>query len=303
MSLPGPTRRHAAVLILAAACWGVGTAVSKQAVNEVPPFTLLAVQLAVSLVFLGVVGYRRGERLPSSREGRLLGRLGLLNPGIAYALSLLGLTEISASYSVLLWTLEPIMILILAVLILGERIGAILVVLSAVAIAGLVVVVYDPSASAALFGVALTVAGVGGCAVYTIATRRWLPQVDATLPIIIAQEAYALGVAVILVIGAAIAGVSPLPTGLTAGGVLSTLASGLLYYGLAYWFYLTGLRRMPASVAAVAFYLIPVFGLAAATLFGDRLTLLQWVGAAVVVATVATLTVRAASAEASLQPI
>ena len=47
----------------------------------------------------------------------------LLNPGLAYALSLIGLTMISASASVLIWAIEPILILLLAGLVLGERPG------------------------------------------------------------------------------------------------------------------------------------------------------------------------------------
>ncbi len=302
MSRPLLARRHALALILAAACWGVGTAVSKQAVAEVPPLTLLPIQLAVSLALLLAVGYRRGERLPAGREGRLLGRLGLLNPGIAYALSLLGLTQISASLSVLLWAVEPVLILALAVLILRERAGLALVVVSAVAIAGLALVLYDPSASGAPVGVALTVAGVGCCALYTVATRRWLPQVGSTLGVIIAQEAYALGLALMLLVGATVVGISPAPVGLTAGGMVSTIASGVLYYGLAYWFYLAGLRFVPASIAAVAFYLIPVFGVAAAAVFGDRLEPTQWIGAAIVVAAIATLTVQMARDQATAHP-
>ena len=54
--------RHAAALVLAAACWGVGAAVSKQAVAEIPPLTLLPLQLAVSAGFLLLVALRRGER-------------------------------------------------------------------------------------------------------------------------------------------------------------------------------------------------------------------------------------------------
>lgn len=302
MSRPPLARRHALALILAAACWGVGTAVSKQAVAQVPPLTLLPTQLAVSLALLLVVSRLQGVRLPAGREGRRLGRLGLLNPGIAYALSLLGLTQITASLSVLLWAIEPILILVLAVLALRERAGPTLVVLSGIAIGGLTLVLYDPGASGAPVGVALTVAGVGCCALYTVATRRWLPQVGSTLGVIVAQEAYALGFALVLLVGATATGISPTPVGLTVGGVVSTIASGLLYYGLAYWCYLTGLRFVPASIAAVAFYLIPVFGVAAAAMLGDRLGLLQWVGAAIVVASVATLTIRVARDRAAVKP-
>ena len=60
--------------------------------------------------------------------------------------------------------------------------------------------------------------------------------------------------------------------------------SGVLYYGLGFWFYLTGLRLVPASYAAVFLPLIPVFGLAGGYLTGERLNVAQWIGTALVVA-------------------
>ena len=299
MSSSPLARRHVLSLVLAAACWGIGTAVSKQAVAEIPPLTLLVVQLAVSLVFLTLVARLRGENLPGGRDGRRLARLGLLNPGLAYALSLLGLAQISASLSVLLWALEPVLILVMAVLVLRERPGMMLIALSGVAVGGLALVLYDPAASGAIPGILLTIAGVGCCAVYTVATRRWLPSVGSTLGVVVAQQAHALAFAVVLLAIAAGAGIPVMPTTLTSLGIASTVLSGLVYYGLAYAFYLAGLRWAPASIAAMSFYLIPVFGVAAATLLGDRLAPLQWLGAIVVVLSVGVVTVRSAAAEPS----
>ena len=286
--------RHVVALILAAACWGTGTAVSKQAVAEIPPLTLLAFQLAVSVAFMVGVTRLRGERLPTGREGRLLGRLGLLNPGLAYALSLIGLTQITASLSVLLWASEPIFILALAALVLGERVGLALIGPSVVAIAGLTLVVVDPSMSGSALGIALTVAGVIACAIYTVATRRWLLGSDSTFGIVLAQQLHALALATVVVLVLGVGGQVVLPTGLTTGGVASATVSGLLYYGLAYSFYISALRHVPASVAAVSFYLIPVFGVAAAWLYGERLQPMQWLGAVVVVGAVAVVSIRAA---------
>lgn len=300
MSASPFARRHALALILAAACWGVGTVVSKQAVAEIPPLTLLPIQLGISLAFLLVIARRRGERMPTCRSGRLVGRLGLLNPGLAYALSLLGLIQITASLSVLLWAIEPVLILILAALVLQERLAPALVALSAVAVGGLVLVLYDPAASGALLGVGLTLAGVACCAVYTVAARRWLPDTDSTLGVVVAQQAYALGFALLLLLAATIAGAVGRPAALTPGGVMSAIASGLIYYGLAYWLYLSALRSVPASVAAVSFYLIPVFGVAAGALFGDRLGPTQWIGAIVVIGAVAVITLRTAGAPAPI---
>jgi drug/metabolite transporter (DMT)-like permease len=295
MTTVGPaSRRNVLQLILAAACWGGGTVVSKQAVAEVPPLTLLLVQLAISVAFLVSLTRLRGERLPSGRESRLLGRLGLLNPGLAYALSLIGLTQITASLSVLLWASEPILILALAAVVLGDRVGPAILVPSLVAIAGLVLVVFDPAAAGSVFGVALTVVGVVACAVYTVATRRWLLGTDSTFGVVLAQQLYALALALVVVLALALTGQEVLPERVTVFGLASAAASGLLYYAFAYSFYLSALRSVRASVAAASFYLIPVFGVAAGWFVGERLQPLQWLGALLVIVSVAAITLRTA---------
>ena len=62
------------------------------------------------------------------------------------------------------------------------------------------------------------------------------------------------------------------------------VASGVVYYGLAFTAYVAGLRHVPAEVAGSLLPAIPVFGLTAAYVTGDRLSTLQWVGVALVVA-------------------
>ena len=214
----------------------------------------------------------------------LLGRLGLLNPGLAYALSLLGLATITASLSVLLWALEPLMILFLAAWFLRERITPAFIVLSMIAVAGMVLIIYDPSSSSGqLIGVALTLAGIACCAVYSVVTRRWIPDAKETSQVILAQQGHALALALGLVVVVGVAGGQVVPTALTPLGLASAVGSGALYYAGAYWFYLGALRHVPASFAALSFYLIPIVGVAAgALLLGERLDPRQWVGAVIV---------------------
>ena len=275
-------RRDLLALILAAACWGGGTVISKAALAEIPPFTLLATQLASSLAVLGLLMRRQGVSFRGTGPV-LLGRLGLLNPGIAYALSLLGLVTITASLSVLLWALEPLLILFLAAIFLRERITPTLVALSLVAVTGMVIVVYDPGSTGQAIGVVLTIAGIAFCAAYTVITRRFIPDAQETSQVIMAQQAHALVLALILVVIVGLLGGAIVPTSLTPLGLASAVASGALYYAGAYWFYLGALRHVPASYAAVSFYLIPIIGVAAgAVLLGERLDPRQWVGAAMV---------------------
>ncbi|MFL5717396.1 MAG: DMT family transporter [Chloroflexota bacterium] len=276
-------RRDLLALVLAATCWGTGTVISKAALAEVAPLTLLAIQLAASLCVLAILMRSQGISLRSDASP-LLGRLGLLNPGLAYALSLLGLTFITASLSVLLWALEPLLILALAGVFLRERITPTFILLSLIAVAGMVLIVYDPSSTSGQWiGVGLTVAGVACCAVYSIVTRRWIPDAKETSQVVIAQQAHALALALGLVVLVGVAGGTVLPTALTPLGLASAIASGVLYYAGAYWFYLGALRHVPASFAAVSFYLIPIVGVAGgAILLGERLDPRQWVGALVV---------------------
>jgi probable blue pigment (indigoidine) exporter len=143
--VPGPSsspiaRKDLLRLALAAASWGFGTVVSKRAIDELPALVLFPIQLASSLVVLGLLMRRAG--LPLRGSPPLLARLGLLNPGLAYALGLIGLASISASLYVLLWALEPLMILILAGVFLGEGVTRRCVALSAIAAAGMGLVVY-----------------------------------------------------------------------------------------------------------------------------------------------------------------
>lgn len=288
--LPGqPTlgaRRDAIRLVLAAACWGLGTVVSKRAVGEIDPFVLLAVQLASSLVVLVVLMRIRGIPFVGGAGSRVLGRLGVLNPGLAYGLGLVGLASITASLSVMIWAFEPLLILLLAVIVLGERIGPAIVGLTVVAIAGMTLILYDPASSGQWSGILLTFAGVVCCAVYTVVARRWIRTSDSTAQVVLAQQVHALAFAtVLLVMAAAVRG--GLAADASVLGWLSAVGSGILYYAAAYWFYLGALRGVPASIAAFSFYLIPVFGvLGSLVLLGEHLGAVQWLGVALVMTAV-----------------
>ena len=206
---------------------------------------------------------------------------------MAYALTLIGLTTISASMSVLIGAVEPIMILVLAAIFLHERITPAFAVLSVVALAGMVLVVFDPSGEGQAIGVAFALAGIGCCAMYTVLTRRWLPEAAETGQVVFAQQAYGLAFAAVLLAVVGVLGGSVVPTSLTPAGVASAVVSGALYYAGAYWFYLAALRNVPASFAGISFYLIPIVGIAAGALFlGERLDPLQWVGVVLVLGAV-----------------
>ncbi|MDF1603512.1 DMT family transporter [Nocardioides sp. YIM 152315] len=272
------------MLVAATACWGTGTVVTKQVLDDIDPLALLPMQLAASCLFLLAACGLARTKITWTPDTRRLTALGILNPGIAYALGLLGLATITASMSVLLWAAEPVLIVVLAAALLREHISAALAAGLGVSVVGVVLVVYQPGAAGAARGIALTLAAVAACALYSVLTRRLLVD-DASLPVVLLQQAAALGFALALAVGAGLAGWQEWwPAEISPGVAVASAASGILYYGAAFWFYLAGLRQVPASVAGSFLPLIPVFGVAAGLVAGERLGSAQWVGAALVVA-------------------
>ena len=111
----------AVLLVVACALWGGATVMNKALLVAIPPVSLLVIQLVPSAVVLWVAVLLSGLRLPKASLLVPLVMLGLLNPGISYTLSLMGLARISASVSTLLWAVEPLMVLAIAAVVLRER--------------------------------------------------------------------------------------------------------------------------------------------------------------------------------------
>jgi len=279
------SHRHVLALTAAAACWGLGAVASKRAVAEMAPTALLVIQLASSVVVLTLVRSRRGQP-PGSRPALRLRALGMLNPGAAYLLSLAGLSTITVGLSVLLWALEPVLIVGLAWLAFDHRLTVRASSLMALAVAGAAVAGAAGVASADVVGVSLTVAAVACCAVYTVAASAWFRS-ESDLDIVVSQQRWALAFAVVA--WTVLTGPSDGGGVAAAGGVawLSALVSGIVYYGLAFWAFLAGLRRTIPATAAVYLNLIPLFGIGGGwILLGERFTPVQLLASLVVLSAV-----------------
>ncbi|MGD9703910.1 MAG: DMT family transporter [Acidimicrobiia bacterium] len=274
-------------LVAAAACWGAATVVSKRALDEIEPLALLPIELVVSVAVLGAATRLRHEPLGWSPELRRLAALGVLNPGLAYALSLAGLARVSASVSVLLWALEPIVILGIAFVVLRERVPPRLASCMAAALAGVVMVVFQPGNHASPVGVALTTAGVAACAVYTVLSSRLLVASTTVVVVVFVQQVAALWFALALFCGSLLVSDPPSLAAVSATAWVSAIVAGSLYYGVAFWLYLAGLRGVTASFAGLFINLVPVFGIATGyVVLDERLSPRQWTGALTVVVAV-----------------
>lgn len=128
----------------------------------------------------------------------------------------------------------------------------------------MLLVVYQPGATGDAVGITLTLVSIGFCALYAVLTRRLLLLDDSALSVVIAQQTAALLFAIVLATVVELAGGTGWDlAGHGRGDWAAAAASGLLYYGLGFWLFVTGLRWVPASVAGSFLPLIAVFGLAA----------------------------------------
>jgi hypothetical protein len=155
--------------------------------------------------------------------------LGVLNPGLAYALGLLGLETVSASMSVLLWATEPVLIMVLAVLVLREQVAAATVTAVAAALLGVLLVIYRPGATGDPLGIVLTMGAVTACASYTVVTRRLLLD-DGSPTVVLAQQVAALTFAVLVAGIASTSGTSDIVLPQDASTWALAAASGSVLY-------------------------------------------------------------------------
>jgi len=280
----------AVLLIIACALWGAATVLNKALLASIPPITLLVLQLAPSALVLWFMVFI--TKAKAARRSLLLPLilLGILNPGISYTMSLMGLSRISASVSTLLWAAEPLMILGLAALFLREPVTWRLLVVMLVGAFG-VILVADVlggmgSASGDLLGIALLLGAVLSCAFYTVFSRKLGEEVDPVFTVAV-QQAAGLAWAVALLSAGTSFGSADEISAIPLDRIAAAAVSGLLYYAAAYWLYITALRTVPAAVAGSYFNVIPVFGVGLAILLlGETLSPVQWAGAGTILISV-----------------
>lgn len=283
-----PTALHpSAYLIFASFFWASGTVLSKQLLTAIPPVMFLVIQLAPSVVLLWLIVL--ATRMQTVKRNNLPAViiLGLLNPGLAYTLSMLGLAQTTASVATLVWAAEPALIVVFSWLILRESLTLPLLILTGTAAFGVALASgsFDVRAfqTGGAYGPGLILIGVICCALYTVWSRNLLSEAEP-LPIVAVQQT--VGLAWALAILPLDLRTHAVPT-ISGVEIAGCVASGLMYYAIAYWLYLKGLQLMPASRAGSFLNLIPCFGVAIAYAFlGERLTPSQWFGAAMIVISV-----------------
>lgn len=266
----------------ACAIWALCNIANKALLDEgVAPLTLLFGQLLVSAPILWLVAFGRGAGLPRSGKGRML-RLGLWQPGLAYGVSFIGLTMTTATVEALLFSVETLLILFFAWLLLGEQPPRQTIaagVLGAIGVA-LVAGVGSPGAQiSGLWGSLLILAGVVGAAVYSVRIKREIETQNVVAVVAMAQCGGLMAIALVWLVW-------PAPgrfSGLTPFTVPLIGVSGLFMHSVAFVLFAKQLEGMTASTVSVVLLSIPVMTAALGyVVLGEALDMVQLLGAAIV---------------------
>jgi drug/metabolite transporter (DMT)-like permease len=143
-----------------------------------------------------------------------------------------------------------------------------------------------------LLGNAMILAGVACCALDTVLAQRLGAGFSPLLTVTVQQNLALVGAVLIWpaeLSRITLAGLQQIPPAVWGLAALS----GVIYYGLAFWYYLGGLQRVSAGEAGFFINLVPIFALAGAyVLLGERLTPAQWAGCGLVLLAVIDLSLR-----------
>ncbi len=268
--------------------WGMGVVFAKAAIGHFPPVLLMALRFTLTALIL--VWFVKPP-------WRLMGQLfviALVSAAMQYSLTFNGLRGVDASTAVLVIQLEVPFLILLGAVLLKEKPGPRRWLGIAIAFVGVAFIAGEPRLGAAWGSLALLFGGAFTWALGQIMVRRlgevgglttiaWVavfaaPQLFVFSLVLEDDHLAHLGSAGWVVWG----------TVLYMGIVMTALGYGL-------WYSLVG--RFPLARVGPFLLLMPVFSvLGSVTLLGESLTLRVAMGGAIVIAGVAVILVRRASA-------
>jgi drug/metabolite transporter (DMT)-like permease len=281
-------------MLLAMVIFAANYAVGRAVVGEVPPYTLGFVRWAGAALILAPFTWRHiaRDRGEVRRSLKLLLLCGFLMPFLGAGIAYVALIDTIAVNAGIIQTSLPVLTVLIAWLVLGERIGRLQAVGAAIAIVGVVTIVArgDPQALLALrfqWGDLVLVVSNLALASYAVAIKR-MPR--GLHPMTVLTVVCVVGGLVHLPFAAAewASGETIRPT---RGAALALLFVATLPSVVAIMFWNNGIARLGPSRAGMYMYLVPVVtAVLGAAFLGEAIAAYHLVGGALIIIGVAAST-------------
>jgi drug/metabolite transporter (DMT)-like permease len=254
-------RKGILLTILATLCWGGGMVLSKRSLSSADENSLFVVQLISAWACILIVTLIGGKL--SLREWKH-GWLGILEPGIAFYLVLVGLGRTSAINATILQSMEGLMIIGLSFLFFRGRASSRTLFWGALSTIGAILVTTKENILAGVSinsGDYLVLIGSLFAAIYVTLSSRIVGEKNSAESLLFWQLSYCTA----LVIGYLVLRGEFSPH-VNQFNVYS-VSSGALAYGMSFYFYLLGMKYIPTSLSAILLCLTPIFGVFFSVLF------------------------------------
>lgn len=277
-------------VVVSAACFATLAVFTRFAYEEgAQPLPLLAWRFGlVSVLMAAFLLVRQpGALVAGAADLPRYAGLSLTGYGAASICFFFALQKTTASVVAVLLYTYPAMVSVLAALFLGERLKPVRILAILLTFAGCVLVVglLDARVSVSAAGVLLGLGAALGYSVFNVLSYRIVGRRGRLVVMTYTFGLSAAGVALVTVA----AGQSLAPAGWSVRLWLLLAGIVLVPTFLAVVLYLQGIRRLGAAQAAIVSTMEPVFTIVLAwLLLGERLTLVQLLGAALVIAGVVT---------------
>ena len=281
-----PTARL--MLVAVSLAWGLSWPAMKIALNEIPPFSMRVSTsgLATVALFALAVMQRRPLKVKSGRERAHLVIAGCLNIACFTLFTAFAqLATATSRVAVLTYTM-PIWAALLAYPVLSERFNLSRGISLLLGVLGLAVLIYPLIGSSDLIGLALALATATSWAAGTV-YLKWA-QIDADPMAISAWQLFVgllVTVAGLFIVEGSLHLWPVHPRALWALAFSAVFGSAFAYL---LWFEIV--RRLPATTASLGVLSVPVVGIVASVLIlGERPTITDMVGSALILAAAATV--------------
>jgi len=270
-------------------CWGVGITLTKIALSEITPTTLLIIQLLSSVLFLSTICYWKDRQLPFSWNQLKQGFTGIFEPALTHMVGIFGIQMTTVSNAALIGSSEVILTILLAAVFLGEKLTKMNLLLAGMSCSGVLLLVLKDAQGAghaSWVGDLLVLTGTFFAVFYVLLSKR---QIGTANPLYLALSQQLVGLIVTVFCFSVLSTINPNyevnTVGISPPFWLLAVGSGIMQYALAFLLYLIALQNLPVSHAAFYVGLIPVFGVASAVvMIGERPDFAQWIGGLLVIA-------------------
>jgi len=251
---------------------------SKALLERIHPLDFLTMQLGISTIWLWLLSFIF-LRMPDTRDWRFAWP-GILQPGLAYGLSIFGLAAIPASLETMLFAAESALTLLLAWPLLRERPRPAFMVLTTVAFAGVALLSWDGqfSSTTGPIAIILVLAGVTCASLYSCALKHFKCG-SSTLAVTAVSQTSGLG----LVLLAWLIWRAGVPKTLALTDLPLIGLSGLLLYGISFLLFNFTLEKLSATAAGGMLPIVPILtAIIAHYALGETMSEIQWIGGAAV---------------------